>query len=378
MCILKIGLKYRKDGRLNNAVLSLNKKMIEHLDILSNDITLIFKNKNVILQGGETTTAFEKIENGKIIELVKNLKIQQNKKIYLPLGILNELNINLEKDENYVEYELINDNKIRITLKESIEQSNKEKELKAMGEIITVKVNKGGVGKTFVTLQLGSYLALQGKKVLLLTSDSQNNIIDYAGKNKDVIGKGLKEFVKSGKGDLIKLRKDLYFIPLESSTFGTQFLLKLPAFLEKMKLEYDYIIIDSIPTMKIDTVFVKCSDRLIIPCFCDKVTVEGAINVINEAGADKVLAIIINKYENKKIQNIFKEEITEAIKDTNILFPNPIVNTSEVEMLLFKGKTIWESKAKKVLEIQESFKTIGDYLLNNNVIDETNEFDINF
>ena len=378
MCILKIGLKYRKDGRLNNAVLSLNKKMIEHLDILSNDITLIFKNKNVILQGGETTTAFEKIENGKIIELVKNLKIQQNKKIYLPLGILNELNINLEKDENYVEYELINDNKIRITLKESIEQSNKEKELKAMGEIITVKVNKGGVGKTFVTLQLGSYLALQGKKVLLLTSDSQNNIIDYAGKNKDVIGKGLKEFVKSGKGDLIKLRKDLYFIPLESSTFGTQFLLKLPAFLEKMKSEYDYIIIDSIPTMKIDTVFVKCSDRLIIPCFCDKVTVEGAINVINEAGADKVLAIIINKYENKKIQNIFKEEITEAIKDTNILFPNPIVNTSEVEMLLFKGKTIWESKAKKVLEIQESFKTIGDYLLNNNVIDETNEFDINF
>lgn len=378
MCILKIGLKYRKDGRLNNAVLSLNKKMIEHLDVLSNDITLIFKNKNIVIQGGETTTAFEKIENGKIIELVKNLKIQKNRKIYLPLGILNELNINLDKDENYIKYELIEDNKIKITLKENIEQSNEKKELKAMGEIITVKVNKGGVGKTFVTLQLGSYLALQGKKVLLLTSDSQNNIIDYAGKNKDVIGKGLKEFVKSGKGDLIKLRKDLYFIPLESSTFGTQFLLKLPTFLEKMKLEYDYIIIDSIPTMKIDTVFVKCSDKLIIPCFCDKVTVEGAINVINEAGADKVLAIVINKYENKKIQNIFKEEITEAIKDTNILFPNPIVNTSEVEMLLFKGKTIWESKAKKVLEIQESFKIIGDSLLNNIMIDDTNDFDINF
>ena len=378
MCILKIGLKYRKDGRLNNAVLSLNKKMIEHLDVLSNDITLIFKNRNIIIQGGETTTAFEKIENGKIIELVKNLKIQKNRKIYLPLGILNELNINLDKDDNYIKYELIEDNKIKITLKENIEQSNEKKELKAMGEIITVKVNKGGVGKTFVTLQLGSYLALQGKKVLLLTSDSQNNIIDYAGKNKDVIGKGLKEFVKSGKGDLIKLRKDLYFIPLESSTFGTQFLLKLPTFLEKMKSEYDYIIIDSIPTMKIDTVFVKCSDKLIIPCFCDKVTVEGAINVINEAGADKVLAIVINKYENKKIQNIFKEEITEAIKDTNILFPNPIVNTSEVEMLLFKGKTIWESKAKKVLEIQESFKIIGDSLLNNIMIDDINDFDINF
>lgn len=376
MYISKIGLKYRKDGRLNNAVLSLNKKIIEHLNISSNDITLIFKNKDIILKGGETTTVFEKVENGKIIELVKNLKIQQNKKIYLPLGILNELNIDLEKDDNYMEYKLIEDNKIKITLKENIEESNKKKELKAM--IITVKVNKGGVGKTFVTLQLGSYLALQGKKVLLLTSDSQNNIIDYSGKNKDIVGKGLKEFVKSGKGDIIKLRKDLYFIPLESSTFGTQFLLKLPAFLERLKEEYDYIIVDSIPTMKIDTVFVKCSDKLIIPCFCDKVTVEGAINVIKEAGADKVLAIMINKYENKKIQNIFKKEIVEAIEDTNILFPDPIINTSEIEILLFKGKTIWESKSKKILNIQNSFKVIGDYLLNADQVDEISDFDIDF
>ena len=376
MYISKIGLKYRKDGRLNNAVLSLNKKIIEHLNISSNDITLIFKNKDIILKGGETTTVFEKVENGKIIELVKNLKIQQNKKIYLPLGILNELNIDLEKDDNYMEYKLIEDNKIKITLKENIEESNKKKELKAM--IITVKVNKGGVGKTFVTLQLGSYLALQGKKVLLLTSDSQNNIIDYSGKNKDIVGKGLKEFVKSGKGDIIKLRKDLYFIPLESSTFGTQFLLKLPAFLERLKEEYDYIIVDSIPTMKIDTVFVKCSDKLIIPCFCDKVTVEGAINVIKEAGADKVLAIMINKYENKKIQNIFKKEIVEAIENTNILFPDPIINTSEIEILLFKGKTIWESKSKKILNIQNSFKVIGDYLLNADQVDEISDFDINF
>lgn len=376
MYISKIGLKYRKDGRLNNAVLSLNKKIIEHLNISSNDITLIFKNKDIILKGGETTTVFEKVENGKIIELVKNLKIQQNKKIYLPLGILNELNIDLEKDDNYMEYKLIEDNKIKITLKENIEEPNKKKELKAM--IITVKVNKGGVGKTFVTLQLGSYLALQGKKVLLLTSDSQNNIIDYSGKNKDIVGKGLKEFVKSGKGDIIKLRKNLYFIPLESSTFGTQFLLKLPAFLEKLREEYDYIIVDSIPTMKIDTVFVKCSDKLIIPCFCDKVTVEGAINVIKEAGADKVLAIMINKYENKKIQNIFKKEIVEAIENTNILFPDPIINTSEIEILLFKGKTIWESKSKKILNIQNSFKVIGDYLLNADQVDEISDFDIDF
>ncbi|WP_442878338.1 ParA family protein, partial [Cetobacterium sp.] len=47
------------------------------------------------------------------------------------------------------------------------------------GKIITVKNNKGGVGKTFVTAQLASGLALLDNRVLVLTSDSQNNIFSY-------------------------------------------------------------------------------------------------------------------------------------------------------------------------------------------------------
>ena len=52
-----------------------------------------------------------------------------------------------------------------------------------MNNIFTVKVNKGGIGKTFFTVQIGHGLALQGYKVLLITSDSQNNILHYT-KNK--------------------------------------------------------------------------------------------------------------------------------------------------------------------------------------------------
>lgn len=232
------------------------------------------------------------------------------------------------------------------------------------GKIITVKVNKGGVGKTFTTVQLGSYLALSGKKVLLLTSDSQNNIIDYCfGMKKVLFHKGLKEFVKGGEGEKIKLRENLEFIPLENSTFGSHFLMNLPGFLGKVKDEYDYILIDSIPTMKIDSVFVQCSDKIIIPCFADNVTVKGVINVVNEAGADKILAILLNKYENKKVQNFLRDQITEVIKGTNILFPNPIKNISEIEDLLFKGKTIWESNSKKIEEIKKSIALMGEALL---------------
>ena len=48
--------------------------------------------------------------------------------------------------------------------------------------IILVKNNKGGVGKTYITLQLAAYKALiKNKKTLILTSDSQNDILKFAG-----------------------------------------------------------------------------------------------------------------------------------------------------------------------------------------------------
>ena len=117
--------------------------------------------------------------------------------------------------------------------------------------MITVKVNKGGVGKTFLSVQIGHGLALNQKKVLLLTSDSQNNILDYSFKESNIpeFKDGLKSFVKGNKGDIIKLRKNLDFIPLENNKFSPQFLNELPSFLEKMKEEYDFVIVDSIPTM---------------------------------------------------------------------------------------------------------------------------------
>lgn len=373
---LKLMMKYRKDGklsRLNSATISLNQAMINHLGNIA--LSFFYKNKEIILNGNNESETYEKAKNGKIIELKRNIKLQSGRKLDLPLGILDDLGVNLEK-ENKVQIEFLEDHKLKLKLVSLPVENLEKKENTKVGKIITIKVNKGGVGKTFITVQLGAYLALQNKKVLLLTSDSQNNIIDYCFGERIEFAGGLKEFVKSGTGDIIKLRENLFFIPLESSTFGTQFLLKLPLFLEKLKNEYDYILIDSIPTMKIDSVFVKASDKIIIPTFCDRVTTEGVLNVVDETGVDKVLAVMINKYEDKKIQNLYKKELVEAIENTDILFPNPIPNTSEIEVLLHKGKTIWESKAKKIEEIQSSFKEVGDYIIEEKT--NKNKFDINF
>lgn len=207
---LKLMMKYRKDGklsRLNSATISLNQAMINHLGNIA--LSFFYKNKEIILNGNNESETYEKAKNGKIIELKRNIKLQSGRKLDLPLGILDDLGVNLEK-ENKVQIEFLEDHKLKLKLVSLPVENLEKKENTKVGKIITIKVNKGGVGKTFITVQLGAYLALQDKKVLLLTSDSQNNIIDYCFGERIEFAGGLKEFVKSGTGDIIKLRKNLF------------------------------------------------------------------------------------------------------------------------------------------------------------------------
>lgn len=226
-----------------------------------------------------------------------------------------------------------------------------------LAKILTFKVNKGGIGKTFLTVQTGAGLAKAGKKTLIITSDSQNNVLNYTFpfEEKPLFKKGLKNFVKTGDGDLIRLRENLYYIPLEDNKFSSSFIKELPKFIKKVSQQYDFILIDSIPTMKLDNIFVKCSDKVIIPYFCDPVTLEGVLNVIDEVGANKIHAIVTNLYRNTETQKKFYNNLKTILKDTRILFPEPIKEFSAIESLLAKGKTIWESEQKDIRDVQDIF-----------------------
>ncbi|MCI6152945.1 ParA family protein [Fusobacterium perfoetens] len=230
------------------------------------------------------------------------------------------------------------------------------------GKVIIVKVNKGGVGKTFLTVQLGAGLASIGKKVLILTSDSQNNILHYTFKDGEVptFKNGLKVWVRGKRGELIKLRENLFFIPLENSKFSSVFSKKLEPFLNRMREEYDYILIDSMPLLKIDSEFVRCADKIIIPVFCDRATIEGVVNVIEEAGIEKILAVVPNKYRSTVTQNENLEKLKNLLRETDILFPEPIRELSQVENLLGNGKTIWETKSKL---LDDAKKTLADIMI---------------
>jgi chromosome partitioning protein len=332
-----------------------------------NNLNLIYKNKKIEVRNGFVSKEVFIQEND--IEIIKNISLYRagaTYKLSIPLPVINDIGVT-ENNRDLI-ISLKTDDKgnyLEILKKEDYIEENKMDNCK----VITIKVNKGGIGKTFITTQLGYRLSELGKKVLMLTSDSQNNIYAYlTAYNRHMdkpleIKEGLKHWVSRGEGELVKLRNNLYYIPLENSIFGTQFFMNLPSFIKKMKEEYDYILIDSIPTMKIDSEFVKLSDMVIIPCFCDWVTVDGVIRVVEEAGAEKIEAIVVNKYEKKSTQKIYLEKLQKALEGTGILLPKPIKNSSKIEKLLDKGKSIYESKDTSLDDVKSSIDDVVDRIM---------------
>lgn len=225
-----------------------------------------------------------------------------------------------------------------------------------MGEIIQIKVEKGGVGKTFIASNLAHLLTLLEYKVIILSIDSQNNVYSIFNKVNQRIKGSLKKSILSNEIYKIKLRENLDFIPIELY-LSPNILKEVPAFLRKLKKNYDYIIIDSLPALKVDNIFLENSDKIIIPAHGDKMTLQGIISIIKEH-REKIHSIIFNKYINTKINREYYKEIKEICKNSGIYISKPIKNNAFIAELIEKGKTIWESRAKKIIETQEIFKDI--------------------
>lgn len=233
-----------------------------------------------------------------------------------------------------------------------------------MGKVITIKNNKGGVGKSWLTLQLAHIIALilEGKKVLILTSDSQNNILLYANVSVPVIS-GLEDHVLKGDGDIISLRENLYYIPLIKNNFTKRFREKLRVTIDEFKKEYDYILIDSVPVLNIDQDFVELSDKVVIPTFLDAATTEGITKLMGEIDIDKIAAIVPNRYTKTKVEQEWYEDIAKIVAETNIYLSEPIKQSAVITELIQKGKTILETQSKKAVEFQDIIGEIAGVIL---------------
>ena len=119
-----------------------------------------------------------------------------------------------------------------------------------MGEVIVVTSGKGGVGKTTTTANLGSALALRGKKVVLIDTDIGLRNLDVVMGLENRIVYDIVDVVEEKcklKQALIKDKrfKDLILLPAaqtrDKSAVNEEQMKELT---EKLKEEFDYIIID--------------------------------------------------------------------------------------------------------------------------------------
>lgn len=229
--------------------------------------------------------------------------------------------------------------------------------------ILLVKQHKGGVGKSFLTSQIGKGLSIAGKKTLIITSDTQNNILNMLYKNYqgEQIQEGLLKSIKDNVVYSVPLSENLEFIPLERTLFIGGFKDKFGSFIKSIQKKYDFILIDSTPVLNLDSVFVNIAEKVIIPITLDELSYAGTVNILNTVPIEKMFGFIINKYENTKIQNKYKEKLLSVIPEENIYI---IKKSAEIEKIVDNKKTVWDYENKKIQDIKnEFFRIISNILI---------------
>ena len=169
--------------------------------------------------------------------------------------------------------------------------------------IILVKNNKGGVGKTYITLQLAAYKAfIKNKKTLILTSDSQNDILKFAGIKVDDTSKaGLEDFIEGKNYKIKKLRDNLYFLHLQGYKIKNSFNESFKKAINILKEEFDYIVIDGSPVMGLDNLFIEIAEHIVIPTFLDSITTHSVLSMLKKVDLNKVKAIVPNRIGRTKL-----------------------------------------------------------------------------
>ena len=155
-----------------------------------------------------------------------------------------------------------------------------------MGKTIVFVNQKGGVGKTTSAINIGAYIALAGKKVLLVDFDSQGNMSSGVGISKDkptvyellagqVEAKDAVKKTTVENLDAISASIDLSGAAIELvDQEEREYFLKEA--LAPLKEQYDYILIDCPPSLGILTVNgLAAADSVLVPMQCEYFALEG-------------------------------------------------------------------------------------------------------
>lgn len=230
-----------------------------------------------------------------------------------------------------------------------------------MAKVISISNHKGGVGKTTSSLNIGAGLAIENKKVLLIDLDPQANLTQSLGieESEKTIYGALREHYPLTP---LEINDNLFLVPSTldlsgaevelSAEAGREYILK--ELIEQVQGDYDYVIIDTPPSLGLLTINAfTASNQILIPLQAQYLALQGLSKLLEviekiQKRLNKDLEIggvFITQYDKRKILNRNVVETVENYFDDK-LFKTKIRDNIALAEAPTQGKDIFEYNSK--------------------------------
>lgn len=190
----------------------------------------------------------------------------------------------------------------------AIDERGEGIEVVPLARVIAVTNQKGGVGKTTTSVNLGAALASLGRRVLLIDIDPQGNTTSGIGINKADVKHCIYDVVindVSAVDAILPTRtENLSIIPATIQLAGAEIELvpimsrevRLRRAIQSLRGSFDYILIDCPPSLGLLTVnALTAADSVLIPIQCEYYALEGLSQLLNTIR-------LVQKHLNSRLQ----------------------------------------------------------------------------